>query len=172
MTPEQLGNVAVSLKAALAIIEAAECDATPTVTEVGGDGDPIRVRFERKGCDVKVNVLHTDESLRGKRELFKNTDGFSLCSSRHPAICMESLFVRGIDREKDLHQDRTCSRSPLDAAVLIARAYNAVLAFNAQWRAENAKPTLEQDIERVRRAVSVLSDGSHTAFERIVAKVK
>ncbi len=172
MTPEQLGNLAASLRAALVIVEGAK-DRTPSsVSEVGGEDDPIRVRFERIGSKITYTCLHMDESLRGKGRFFTNTDGFILYSSNSPTIFGDSLFVRGANRKSDLRMDEVKHDTPLQATVLIARASAAVAAFNAQWRAEKANPTLEQDIDKVRRSLAYLSNGSGDAFERIVARVK
>lgn len=178
MTPEQLGNVAASLKAALAIIEAAEENAAQTVTEVGGDGDPIRVRFEQRGTVVHGRVLHTDESLRNTGIFFTHKNGFALSSSQHPTLFADTLFVWGRLRADDA-RTMLCHRpTPHDATEYVTRACNAVAAFNAQWRAEKAKPTLEQDIETVQGFVETNGWGKASskdvleAFERIVAKVK
>ena len=171
MTPEQLGTLAASLKEALAIIEGAKDSTTPVVTKVGGDGDPIRVRFEQRGAVVKGRVLHTDESLRDTDKFFTHKNGFALSSSRCPVLFADTLFVWGRVRADD---DRvmSCHRpTPHDAAEYVAQACNTVASFNAQWRAEKAKPTLEQDIETVRVLVKI-DDTANAAFERIVAKVK
>lgn len=54
-------------------------------------------------------ILHQDESLRGRKEIYKS-EGFYVSSSSNPAMSYNTLYIRGSDASRD----NTPLHSPFD----------------------------------------------------------
>lgn len=101
---------------------------------------PLKVEFKRDGARVSVRVLSQGENTRGKKEIFRSSEGFRLVSIALPAIhsgFANTLYVRGSCKEQDyLWSSTAVADSPRAAVEYIEKAERAIHEYNESIKEE------------------------------------
>lgn len=128
------------------------------VSRVGGIGDPICIQFELKNAEVITQVIHTDDSLRGKGLLYTYKNAVSLASAKCPSARRACVHVWGLRTDADNSRCKIVFPSSQDATQWIMRVSLAVSAFNARWGAGRIEARLDAFVEVLRKLVNQVGE--------------